>query len=117
MGYHSNSHRITVATATVNSEMDAIVVGYVSEIAPFPCSQKTDQAPSHVLDNIIAKFGALNLRSAIHQARKIVSDTFRGDGTIQALDDQIGDFAPTHIPEHHFALRTTLPGFTLSWFA
>ena len=57
---------------------------------------------SHVLDNGAAEFAALDFLGTLHETREIVSDRFRGDRPVHALDDQVGRFRPTHVPEHHF---------------
>jgi hypothetical protein len=40
------------------------------------------ESESHMLDDVIAKLRALDFRCSFHQARKIVGDTFAGDGGV-----------------------------------
>src|SRR5215475_8480714 len=57
---------------------------------------------SHVCDDVVAEFAALDFGSALHQAGEIVSHALRADGAVKAFDDEIGDFSPAHVAEHHF---------------
>ena len=45
-------------------------------------SSGSARSESHMLDNVIAKLRAFDFRGAFHQTRKIVGDTFAGDGAV-----------------------------------
>jgi len=57
---------------------------------------------SHVSDDVVAKLGALDLGGTFHEAGEVVGDLLRSNGTVEAFDDEIRGFIPTHVAEHHF---------------
>src|SRR5262249_14444989 len=48
----------------------------------------------HVLDDVVAEFGSLQLGGAVHQAREIVGHALRADRAFHALDDQVRRLGP-----------------------
>src|SRR5262245_14547004 len=56
----------------------------------------------HVINHVLSKFAALDLRRAVHQTREIIRNAFAFYRTTQAFENQIGSFRPAHVTEHHF---------------
>src|SRR5262245_41111856 len=54
----------------------------------------------HMLNHVVAEFGAFDLDSALHESREIISDTLRSNGSVQPFQDQICGFSPAHVAEH-----------------
>ena len=54
---------------------------------PLLNDQATAQLALHMLDNIIPKLGAFDLRSSCHQSREIISDTLGSDRAVQAFEN------------------------------
>ena len=56
-------------------------------------------------DHVVAELGTLNFCGTFHESRKIVSDTFGGDSSVQTFENEIGGFHPPHVTQHHFAAQ------------
>src|ERR1041385_1360202 len=57
---------------------------------------------SHMLDYVVSELGALDLGGAVHQACEIIRDTFAFDRAAQSFENQVRNFSPPHVTEHHF---------------
>src|SRR6266481_147999 len=57
---------------------------------------------SHVLDHVVPELRALDLSRAVHQPREVIRDAFAFDRAAQTFENQVGDFRPAHVTEHHF---------------
>lgn len=56
-----------------------------------------------MLDYRIGELGAFDFLRSIHETGEIVGDCLGRDRAFHALDDQVGNFCPAHVAEHHFA--------------
>src|SRR5688572_29502267 len=94
-------------TTTSASCLSAMPRAAVAPTLPAPPTTVTFRfiagSSSHVLDNRVAEFRGLQLRRAVHEPREVVGHAFGGNGTVHALDDQIGGLGPPHVPHHHLA--------------
>ncbi len=57
----------------------------------------------HMLNDRIRELRAFHFFRTIHQTGKVIGDGFRCDRAFHAFDDQIRNFGPAHVAEHHLA--------------
>src|SRR5437667_12829317 len=58
---------------------------------------------SHVRNDVIAKLRAFAFDWAAHQPGEIVGDAFRPDRAFEPFEDELSNFGPAQITEHHLA--------------
>jgi hypothetical protein len=52
---------------------------------------------SHVRNDVITEFGALDLSCSLHKASEIVGDSFAGNCSIEASNDAVRRFSPAQV--------------------
>ena len=70
---------------------------------PNKISAEVANANSHVRDQVVSEFGALDLGCAIHLAGEIVGDALAGNRAIESFQNEIGGFNPAEVSQHHLA--------------
>src|SRR5690242_9385891 len=56
-------------------------------------------------NDIVAELRALDLGRSVHLTREVVGHALRSNSAIQTFDDQVRNFGPAQVAEHHFAAQ------------